>query len=66
MKIFFDDPTIFNDLSTHLEKFKKCFLTCRKCGINLNPNNCAFMVFLGTILGFIGLQTSYNEPTELL
>ncbi len=25
MKIFLDDFTIFNDLSTHLEKLKKCF-----------------------------------------
>jgi hypothetical protein len=26
MKIFLDDFTIFNDLLTHLKKFKKCFL----------------------------------------
>jgi hypothetical protein len=53
MKIFLDDFTIFNDLSSHLEKIKKCFLKCRDFGINLNLNKCAFMVFLGTILGFI-------------
>jgi len=53
MNIFLDDFTIFNDLLTHLEKFRKCFLKCREFGISLNPNKCAFMVFLRTILGFI-------------
>jgi len=53
MKIFLDDFTIFNDLSTHLEKLMKCFLKCRKFGINLNLDKCAFMVFSRTILGFI-------------
>jgi hypothetical protein len=45
MKIFLDDFTIFNDLSTHLKKLSKCFLKCRVFGISLNPNKCAFMVF---------------------
>jgi hypothetical protein len=45
MKIFLDDFTIFSDLSTHLEKFTKCFFKCREFGIRLNPNKCAFMVF---------------------
>jgi hypothetical protein len=53
MKIFLDDFTIFSDLSTCLEKLRKCFFKCRKFGISLNPNKCAFMVFLKTILGFI-------------
>jgi hypothetical protein len=53
MEIFLDDFTIFSDLSTHLEKFQKCFLKCKEFGINLNPNKCVFMVFLRTILGFI-------------
>jgi hypothetical protein len=30
MKFFLDDFTIFSDLSTHLEKFIKCFLKCRE------------------------------------
>jgi hypothetical protein len=29
------------------------FSKCREFGISLNPNKCAFTVFLGTILGFI-------------
>ncbi len=53
MKIFLDDFIVLNDLSTHLKKLKKCFLKCRKFGISLNPNKCAFMVFSRTILGFI-------------
>jgi hypothetical protein len=53
MKIFLDDFTIFNDLSTHLEKLRKFFLKCREFNISLNLDKCAFMVFLRTILGFI-------------
>jgi hypothetical protein len=53
MKIFLDDCTVFNDLSIHLEKFKKCFLKCGECAINLNLDKCAFMVCFKTILGFI-------------
>jgi hypothetical protein len=53
MKIFLNDFTIFSDLSTHLEKFKKHFLKCKEYGISLNPKKCAFMVCFGTILGFI-------------
>jgi hypothetical protein len=53
MKIFLDNFIIFNDLSTHLEKFRKCFLKYRKFGIILNPKKCIFMVFSRTLLGFI-------------
>ncbi len=53
MKIFLDDFTIFSDMSTHLEKLKKCFIKCREFNISLNPDKCAFMLFLKTILGFI-------------
>jgi hypothetical protein len=53
MKIILDDFIIFNDLSTHLEKFKKCFLKCREYGISLNLKKCAFMISSWTILGFM-------------
>jgi hypothetical protein len=53
MKIFLDDFTIFNDLSNHLEKPKKCFLKCKEFGINLNLYKCAFMVLSKTTLSFI-------------
>jgi hypothetical protein len=53
MKIFLNDFTILNDMSTHLEKLKKCILKWRKFGISLNLYKCAFMVFSRTILGFI-------------
>jgi hypothetical protein len=49
MKIFLDDFTIFNDLSTHLEKLNKCFLKCKEYGISLNPKKCAFMICSQTI-----------------
>jgi hypothetical protein len=53
MKIFLDDFIIFSYMSNHIKKFRKCFLKCIKYGISLNPKKCAFMVCLGTILGFI-------------
>ncbi len=66
MKIFLDDFTIFSAMSTHLEKLKKCFLKRRKFGINLNPNKCAFMVFSGTILGFIvSKESKVMDPKKV-
>ncbi len=55
MKIFLDDFTMYRnmDIDTHLVKFILCFQKCKECGINLNPNKCAFMVFSRMILGFI-------------
>ncbi len=53
MKIFLDDFTFFNGMSTHLEKLKKCFLNYREFAISVNLDKCAFMVFLGIVLGFI-------------
>jgi hypothetical protein len=52
-KIFQDEFIIFNDMSTHLEKFIKCFLKCIEYGISLNLEKCAFAVCFRTILGFI-------------
>jgi hypothetical protein len=66
MKIFLDDFTIFSDLSTHLEKLMKCFFKCREFGISVNPNKCAFMVFLRTILGFIEFKKRKNmDPKKV-
>jgi hypothetical protein len=53
MKIFLDDFIIFSDLSTHLEKLRKCVLKCREHDINLNLEKCAFMICSRTILEFI-------------
>jgi hypothetical protein len=47
MKIFLDDFIVYNDMDSHLQKLKLCFQKCRQYGISLNPNKCAFMVFLG-------------------
>jgi hypothetical protein len=38
MKIFLDDFTSFNDLSTHLEKLNKCFIKCKEFNTSLNPD----------------------------
>jgi hypothetical protein len=61
MKIFLDDFIVFSDLSTHLEKLKKCFFKCREYGISLNPDKCAFMVCSRPILGFMGSKER-NTP----
>jgi hypothetical protein len=54
MKIFLDDFTMYSDMENHLQKLKFCFQKCKKIGINLNLDNCAFMVFSRMILGFRG------------
>jgi hypothetical protein len=53
MKIFLDEFTMYNDMESHLHKFKLCFQKCKEYDISLNPNKCAFMVFLRMVLGFI-------------
>jgi hypothetical protein len=66
MKIFIDDFTIFNDMLTYLEIFKKCFLKCREFGISLNLDKCAFMVFSKTILGFtMSKEGKVMDPTKI-
>ncbi len=53
MKIFLDDFIMYNDMDSHLQKFKLCFQKCREYDINMNREKCAFMVFSRMILGFI-------------
>jgi len=53
MKIFLDDFTNYNDMDSHLMKFRLCFQKCKEYKINLNLEKCAFMVFLRLILRFI-------------
>jgi hypothetical protein len=53
MKIFLDDFMVYSDMENHLMKLILYFQKCKEYKISLNPNKCAFMVFLGLILGFI-------------
>jgi hypothetical protein len=53
MKIFLDDFIVYSDMGSPLQMFELHLQTCKKYGICLNPSICAFMVFLGMILGFI-------------
>jgi hypothetical protein len=53
MKIFMDDFIVYSDIESHLQKLRLCFQKCKEYGNNLNLDKCAFMVFLGMILGFI-------------
>jgi hypothetical protein len=36
-----------------VQKLRVYFQKCKEYGNSLNPNKCAFMVYLGMILGFI-------------
>jgi hypothetical protein len=53
MRIFLDDFIGSNNMSTHIEKLKKCFFKCRGFGISLNSKKCSYMICSITILGFI-------------
>ncbi len=53
MKIFKNDFIVYSPMDTHLEKLKLYFQKCREFGISLNLDECAFMVFLRMIQGFI-------------
>jgi hypothetical protein len=53
MKFFWDDFIVYNDMDIHLLELGLCFQKCREFGISLNLFKCAFMIFLGMILGFI-------------
>ncbi len=64
MKIFLNDFTNFNDLLTNLKNLGKSFLKCKEFGISLNLDKCAFIVFSGTILGFIvSKEGKVMDPT---
>jgi len=52
-ELFLNDFILYNDMDIHLARLKVCFHKCKIFGINLNPNKCAFLVFLGMILRFI-------------
>jgi hypothetical protein len=56
MKIFLNDFMVYSDVESHLMKLRFCFQKCKEYKISLNPKKCAFMVFLGLILGFILLK----------
>jgi len=56
MKIFIDDFTIYNDMETHLQKFKLCFQKCKEYNINLDLEKCVIMVFTKMILESIILK----------
>jgi hypothetical protein len=53
MNIFFDDFILYNNMDSHLQKFRLFFQKCREYGISLNRVKCVFMVFSGIILVFI-------------
>jgi hypothetical protein len=53
MKIFLDEFIVYSDMESRLQKLILCFQKCREYGISLNLGKCAFMSFLGMILGFI-------------
>jgi hypothetical protein len=65
MKIFLDDFIVYNDMDTHLVKFKLSFQKCKRFGISVNLDKCAFMVFLRMILGFIVSNSKEGKLSNL-
>jgi hypothetical protein len=53
MKILLDDFTFYNNMETHLQKFKLCFQKCKEYNISLNLEKCFFVIFYIIIIGFI-------------
>jgi hypothetical protein len=53
MKIFLDAFIVYRDMESHLMKHRFYFQKCKEYKVNLNSEECAFMVFSGLILGFI-------------
>jgi len=53
MKIFLDDFIVYSDMDSHLMKLRLCFQKCKEYKISFNIEKCAFIIFLGLILGFI-------------
>jgi hypothetical protein len=51
MKFFLDDFNVYNNMNTHLGKFRLCFDKCREYGISLNLDHYMFMVFSRVIFG---------------
>jgi hypothetical protein len=66
MKIFLDDFIVYNDMDIHLHKLKLCFPKCKEFETSLNPNKCAFMVFLGMIPGFsVSIEGKLLDPKKI-
>ncbi len=66
MKIFLDDFIVYNDMESHLMKFRLCFHKCKEDGIRLNLDKCVFMVFVGLILGFIiSKEGKISDPKKV-
>jgi hypothetical protein len=53
MKIFLDAFIVYRDMESHSMKHRFYFQKCKEYKVNLNSEECAFMVFSGLILGFI-------------
>ncbi len=56
---------MYSDMESHLKKLKLCFQKCKKYGINLNLDKCAFMIFSRMILGLLfpkKIQVIVNMP----
>jgi hypothetical protein len=53
MKIFLDDFIVYNDLESHLMKLNFAFRNAENIKSVSIQKKCAFMVFLGLILGYI-------------
>jgi hypothetical protein len=63
VKIFLDDFINFDEMSTHIMKFNKCFVKCRKFGASFNlDKQCAhFLSILKIFEWIVECQIAWEE-----
>jgi hypothetical protein len=53
MQVFLDDFNVYGNKKNHLEQLQKFLEECRRNGISINLEKCAFCVNSGVLLGHI-------------
>lgn len=53
MWFFLDDFKIFGKKAKHLTHLRQILLKCQSAQLSLNPENCAFVVQSGVLLGHV-------------
>jgi hypothetical protein len=53
MQVFMDDFSVYGSKKDHLGQLPKCLEECRRNGVSLCLEKCAFCVNLGVLLGHI-------------
>lgn len=66
MQVFCDDFYVYSKIVTYLDKLTLYLEKCREYNINLNPEKCLFLMFLGLILGYVvSKDGKFPDPKKL-